>query len=299
MLVMAGVLTLLTPEPPTLPPASEAPLTNPNIVLPQLAEVEFVGTPPSIPNSFNIYRAQSQARPEETARQLAARLNIPPSGIENVWADPVREMSVIYRPAQQRIVLLTNAEVVTPTPNNVFSLERTIAAATAYVRQELGLTSLSPLASQVEFHNEEGDENEREAPITSIPSGMTLDNYPVFFELNQQHPVLIYLNRNYEVIKAEFNPQPPTPEPSGNAPAISMTEAMENIKAGRGEVLSATSTTTQIRLEELVKISFNSLKIEYRLSLSAQQYLPYYRLEGVGELSTGEQLNIVVVTPAT
>lgn len=309
LLVVSAIITAITPTSPEEQPVTTSPISSGVVRAPSSATVNFTNRDIELPETLPIYQAASPAQDAgELAAALAQQLNIPkdPSPyLDNVWTNYETNRQISYQAHSGQITYSTfqdtspTTQEPEPPTGEPFNTEAAFGAAENFLAQLTNFPELNPQESQIVYlRDEEAVETGSAAEIMVIPFNFELNGYPVFFAGNRNSYVKVQVNKQYQVVKAEFFPPPPTPEEVGSRAVKSLDQAAEEIAEGNVTVITAGSSTGEIALNELSQLRITNTSLEYRFSPDNGSYLPYFRFAAEGTATNQEPTSLTLIMPA-
>ncbi|HAV15509.1 MAG TPA: hypothetical protein DCX25_04225 [Candidatus Pacebacteria bacterium] len=303
MVLAIGFVLFSRSKKPTLPEGAEQ---NIPAIVPKLSiqSFSFTGTAPTLPLTLATYTSGKTQLPEEFASALAKKLALPPGTYAGVWTNPSTQEEISYSKVSRSVEYSRQGGSPSKT---TFQLEQTFT--NSIQNAEILLASLGfntehllPDRKNTLFFLETHDLEKADrivANLASIPFIFSLNEYPVFFESTIAPTALAFVRSDGTIAKLKFSIVPPQPTQDKNITPLSMNQALENLRGGKGTVVSSAIVGGNVlSLSALTEAVFDSVHIEYRFTSSDQTYIPYYRFGGTAKNAQGLPTHIEIITTA-
>lgn len=298
-LIIATALHLLTPQPETVA-VSEFAVTNFDQSNSTFKQISFVGTPITIPANFHIYQGQnSPGTAEELAARIVREYQLAPEGSrDNYW---LGERQSITKNNYENHYLFIN--VGTEERNSVPLLtNETIEACLNFYRKYNLLLGLQAQTQDIIYFTDgfepttTGQEN---AVRAHIPLTYSLDGYPLYLENRDDYPFFCRVNNYYELERVVFRDLFQTFQSVRELPALTIDQAVANIKAGQASIIRAESRIAfVIDLNWIDRADLTAVKIEYRYDEALRVAYPFYNFSAQLTNSAGINIDANIITPA-
>lgn len=298
-LTIAGILSILTP-PKEVIVANDFTIDNYDRTQSTFKKVSFSGQEIEVPEQFNIYQAQNSTG---TAQELVSRLIAE-------YQLPVDDYKADYWHNDRYGLAKNNFEnyfvfssAVTQEKNSIplLTQEAINACLNFYNKYEL-LLGLQVQDEDI-LHFSGGFEpttvKPEEAMVAHIPLTYQLDGYPLYFQNHSDYPFFCRVNNYYELERVVFRDFFQTWQVARQMPAISIEQAVENIRGGQASIISAESRIiTTIDLNWINEADLYSVQLEYRYDEELKTAYPFYNFKAKLINSAGINIEATIITPA-
>lgn len=134
-----------------------------------------------------------------------------------------------------------------------------------------------------------------------VPFTYAIEEIPLFIGHEEQAPLRVLINSDFEVQKIIFQTNFFYPIPREEVvKIISLGDALENINTNQfGSIISAYEEETGVfSLDEIENGDLTSVQLEYRADLNSDIAYPFYRFEGELINDEGKTIQAQIITPA-
>lgn len=299
ILVLAAILRLLTPTPPSLP-ASDFVFTNYDDTRTTFKKISFIGSLITPPEEFMTYQVGGEVGLANTvANSIIAKYSLTPEvGVPNYWSGENAHLA--YSPIDKRYSFSINS------PNNhdspMIVLSEAIRSCLNFYNQYQINLSLSAQTQDILHLSEKhvhGEVSPEEADVIQIPFTIKLGDQ-VLLEQNELNTAIVCrVNRDYEVIKMVFKETIQSFVSAQQLKSISLNQALANIERGNASIIDAYSeVVNNIDLNWIEKADLYDVKIEYRFDPKLGIAYPFYRFSAKLTNSAGVNIQAEIITPA-
>jgi hypothetical protein len=312
-LIVSAVLRLLTPPAPTTPLSAEL-LQSVDGGRSRFNILSFDGTPPTVAAQLRLFSLKSDVSRQDLIQMIVER-----HSMSEIKKGVHYEGGGYSLFAFGTTTPMTLALTILEKPKSATNKQDAIDAAKVFVNEQLGITQLIPLESEVvaATYGESGDvyENDEEirlklpspspAPNKSesyrIPMSYIVDGFPVLVGADAAPPITVVIQDN-RAVKLTFSNTFFSFEPiNPPAPTITVDAALLQLKAGMGSItaVNAREQFGELSLAQIQSATFHTAQLVYRANHEMRIIAPFYDLTGDAVLDSGERLSITATTPAT
>lgn len=299
-LTISAILKVITPKTKTVALQNETIVSNYDKTKSTFKKIFFSGTPPTLPESFNLFRLiPSNSSAELLASQIINRNNLmADANIPNYW---ISSNTFLTKSNYEKNYTFT--EVLDDRDSDVKIIrDEAIRTCTNFyskysidlklVPQEKALIFLSKGFEQVEV-------DEKDAYSIQIPLTYELDGYKVFYESDRDYPFFCKIDNKYNLDRVVFKDFFYNFEAVDQMPPISIDQAIASIKSGTVSIISAQSKIADIiDLNWINEADLYSVQIEYRYDDALKIVYPFYRFQARLTNAGGLNIEAELITPA-
>ncbi len=320
--LLAGGLTLIFAAltPPSSPELPITPFmsTNFNETKSEIRTLKFTGTTPEIPAKLPITRVElNPVAAEQLAQQLIEKYQLQPHArSKNIWLNG--DIS-LFRDER-------NTEYVFSQPNplvegygasstaelggepKLINEPKIVTAGTTNLAQTIfqdlfGNNNYQQITSNIKYLTTDGDHfdevSANQAEYIEVPFATKIANYPVYVNHLWQPSVRLLIDAEGNLIKAMFQFQIINNIELRQVPTISVQQAVKQILAGQGSIISASQeVVSPLDLKLIYSGTLTDASIEYRADLASAIAFPVYRFSGKLLNSAGNEIAAEIITPA-
>jgi len=298
-LIIAGILSILTPPKETLV-ANDFAVNNYDQTQSTFKKVDFSGQEIAVPKQFNIYQAQNGTGiAEELVSRLIAEHQLPADDYKvDYWHN---DRYGLAKNNFENYFVFSSA--VTQEKNSVplLTQEAIDVCLNFYNKYEL-LLGLEAQGEDILYLGsgfEPTAVGPEEAIVAHIPLTYQLDGYPLYFQNHDDYPFFCRVNNYYELERVVFRDFFQTFQTVREMPALSIEQAITNIKAGQASIIRAESRIVSvIDLNWIDKADLYSVKVEYRYDDELKIAYPFYNFSAKLTNSAGINIEATIITPA-
>lgn len=270
----------------------------------RLQRVTFTGTQPEFPRELPLYNGSSTFQdPSNFTALLAQRLQFTQGQLPTVWVNTQTGENLSYSPTAKSITYVKAETRVTPSltlQNTRIDTTRAVNTATTFIHDAFGITALVPDTQHVLYLTQEGQvDNIQEATFVQISFNYTLDGYPTYYDIAHRGAAEVTVGKTQSVQKVVLYLLPQNPQQGEVKSLLSINQAIEQIKVGNVEVLTASSNFGKpLTLEDIDALDITGVSLEYRFSQNTQVFYPYYRFSGIGSIGSEQISDMTLILPA-
>lgn len=138
------------------------------------------------------------------------------------------------------------------------------------------------------------------ASVIELPFSQTIAGLPIFLNKKSYYPIIIQMNKNYEIIRFIFTDFFYNYQVVGNLKSLSTLEAENNINSGKASIIKSTTETIYegLNISEIKEGVLTSALVEYRHDPAIDYIYPVYRFFGKVKNKDNIEIQVEIITPA-
>lgn len=299
-LVLAAILSILTPSKEKVI-INDFVTNNYDSTQSTFKKVSFSGEKISVPELFNIYRAENSTNiADELAYKLINEYGLTANEeIANYW---LGDKNSLTKNSYEHYYTFNSVVENQGNSNLIILAEEAISVCQKFYSKYNILSALVPQKDDLIYLNSGFEQNvvdSGKATFLQIPLTYELDGYKVFYENQNNYPFFCRVNNFYTLERVVFRDFFLNFQVLKQLSSISIDQAVNNIKDGNASIIKADSKmVSAIDLSWINSADLYTVKIEYRYDEKLKIAYPFYRFEAKIVNSGGIDIQAEIITPA-
>ena len=300
VLLVAAIIKIITPTSEKIV-VNDFAVNNYDDTQSTFKKISFSGNEITIPETFNIYQAQnSTGLADELANKLLIEYQlVADDDIENYW---LSNDYALAKNSYEHYYTFKGA-----TPDNGSKNLAIIANSAIEVCQNfyskyninLPLIPQEDALIYLDSGFEQNVVESNQATFLQIPLTYELDGYKVFYENQNSYPFFCRVDNLYNLERVVFRDFFQEFQVVRQMSAISINQAVNNIKKGNASIIDAESDyAVVIDLNWINEADLYSVSIEYRYDSELKIAYPFYKFQAKLTNSAGINIQAEIITPA-
>ncbi len=303
LLIVSGVLRILTPPHTVITQSPTYTQTNRYGTQTTFQNISYTGPSISVPTQLTVSKESATTTTETSfLAQIESDFQLTPlAQPPNVWTSP--HYSLSKTDFNNNYDLVSNT-VATPgaAVTKKINKDEALNFTQIFLKKYFPANQLKLLTDTITYYKADYDNSVTtvdKADWVLLSYTYQIDGYPIFYQNQREYPFSFIIDADNNIQKFSFFPFFAQFTPISKQDTISVAQAIKNINAGQGSLVSFQSNdSTATDISQIKSANLAYVTIEYRVDPKTSITYPFFSFSGDAVDAQGRSVSVSIITPA-